>query len=143
MSSWMMHLEPTGLFGGVCIQGVRGGEGVSSDSFISSPSGGSLVGSGGNGGSILAGSSEGDSGGHGEGGSGGNGGGLLVCSGAGGGVGDLGEGDGDLAVSMVDTGAGGGLFSVVSRLGLGSMRQSLSVDTITFSEVPGGVKVDS
>ena len=185
---------------------VRGGEGDLSDSFLSSPSGGSLVG---NGGSISAGRSEVGSGGHGEVGSGGsseggrggnvggllvgsgagggiggigeedggsagsmagsgggllvetgtdggvgdlgdgdgdsagsmaggggNGGGLLVGSGAGGGVGDLGEGDGDSAVS---TGAGGGL-SVVSRLGLGSMRQSLYVGTITFSEVPGGAK---
>ena len=43
------------------MRGVRGGEGDSSDSSISSPSGGSLVGSGDNGGTILAGS-----GGHGE-----------------------------------------------------------------------------
>ena len=43
---------------------------------------------------------------------------------------------------MVDTGAGGRLFSVVSRLGLGSMRQSLSVGIIIFSEVPGGGEVD-
>ena len=41
-----VECEPTGVFGGVCIQGVRGGEGDSSDSFISSPSGGFLVGSG-------------------------------------------------------------------------------------------------
>ena len=48
-------------------------EGDSYDSFISSPSGGSLVGSGGNGGSILAGSSEVGSGGISEVGSGGHG----------------------------------------------------------------------
>ena len=52
-------------------------------------------------------------------GSGGNGGGLLVRS-----------------------GAGGGPFSVVGRLGWGSMRQSPSVGTITFSEVPGGAELD-
>ena len=164
---------------------MRGGEGDSSDSFIYSPLGGSLVGSCGNGGRILAGSSEVGRGGHGEvgsggssevgsggngggllvrsgagggvggigdgdgdsagsmAGSGGNGGGLLVRSGAGGGIGDLGDRDGDSAGSMVDTGAGGGPFSVVGRLGWGSMRQSLSVGTITFSEVPGGAEVDS
>ena len=49
---------------------MRGGEGNSSDSFISSPSGGSLVGSGGNGGRISVGGSEVGSGGSSEGGNG-------------------------------------------------------------------------